>query len=77
MYLLNDHWMPSILRELWKTKQSAPSYDIDKSGWRLSNSKPCDRLKAREGRNNHTSVSGQKDHSGHILLHIITEIKKK
>lgn len=77
MYLLNDHWIPSILRELWKIKQSAWSYDIDKFGWRLSNSTPYDRLKAKEGRNNHTSVSGQKDHSGQILLHIVTEIKTK
>ena len=75
MYLLNDHWIPSILRELWKIKQNAQSYDIDKSGWRLSNSTPYDRLKAKEGRNNHTSVSRQKDHSGQILLHIVTEIK--
>ena len=77
MCLLNGHWIPSILRQLWKIKQSVQSYDIDKSGWRLSNSTPCDRLKAREGRNNRTSISGQKDHSGQILLHIITGKNKK
>lgn len=61
-----------------KNKTKCRSYDIDKFGWRLSNSTPYDRLqRQKRGRNNHTSVSGQKDHSGQILLHIVTEIKTK